>query len=152
MKADQARREARFIQWDVPASKQEVLSEELSSGKVARMDGSKITITAIGDIALRCAQTLEATYRSGNGDLIHDVAIEFEGMTPQSLWTFAGSHTQRVEVPRDALVKILNETVDDTVIFYCTQDIPLILFSSIGVTEEGDPKPCMAVIAPQVRD
>ncbi len=146
MKADQARREARFIQWDVPASKQDVLSEDLSSGKVARMDGHKITITAIGDIALRCARAMR------NRKLTEDIAIEFEGLSPQSLWRLSDPQTQRVEVPRDALVKILNETADDTVVFYVTQDMPLMLFSSIGVTEEGDPKTCMAVIAPQVRE
>lgn len=150
MKADQARREARFIQWDVPTSKQEVLSEELTSGKTARMDKDKITVTAVGEIALRCAKAL---HESCDGkELSKDLSVPVEGMQPLSLWTFVGPKTQKVEVPRDALVKILSETCSDTVVFYATRDMPLLAFSSIGQTEGGDPKTCMAIIAPCVKE
>lgn len=49
--ADEARKEAMFLYWRLPKNKQPQVPQELTEGQAAVVDGTHITITALGSTA-----------------------------------------------------------------------------------------------------
>lgn len=108
--ADDARKEAAFLYWRLPKNKQPQVPQELTEGQAAVIDGTRITITALGptaDMMLRndpAGDRLMETY-SEDGELSNRERKMIE--LDDDLGTFV--------VNRETLLKLLAPMTSDYV-------------------------------------
>lgn len=133
MTADETRMKASFIQWDIPAKKQENLYPASEHGEAARIDVKQIVFTALEDAAEAIWYGAEFPY--------------YKASDPLNIKTFKKSDFgpyETVTVDRKVLIKILENMDSDFVRFKVSTDAPLRLLGEIGETPAG------AAIAPRI--
>lgn len=138
--ADDARKEAEFLFWFLPKSKQPKVPEDMSEGKLAQMDDRRISFMALGPTAHTIAnedpagdRNLEYSY--GEADRIGEVATR--------LFTVPHIDGDAHAVERVALLKLISAMTSDYVRFQFAGGL-FVIDGEIGEKEAA------ALIAPRV--
>ena len=138
--ADEARKEAEFLFWFLPKSKQPKVPEDMSEGKLAQMDDRRISFMALGPTAHTITnedpagdRNLEYSY--GEADRIGEVATK--------PFTVPHIDGEAHVVERAALLKLISAMTSDWVRFQFAGGL-FVVDGQIGEKEAA------ALIAPRI--
>ena len=134
MTADQTRLKASFIQWDIPATKQEDLPSIFEDGELARMDSQHVTFTALGSVALAL----------WNGETFSYCQHSHTHPGEEKDFPEDKGPIEIVSIDRKILLKILDNMDSDSVKIKVKTNAPIRLLGQIGETPAG------AAIAPRI--
>lgn len=138
--ADEARKEAEFLFWFLPKSKQPKVSEDMSEGKIAQMDERRISFMALGPTAHTIANEDPA------GDRLVTYAYGDErnmGEISDRQFTVPHIDEKAHAVERVALLKLISAMTSDYVRFQFAGGL-FVIDGEIGEKEAA------ALIAPRV--
>lgn len=140
--ADEARKEAEFLFWFLPKSKQPKVPEDMSEGKLAQMDGRKISFMALGPTA----HTIANEDPAGNRLVTYAYGDE-RNMGEISGRQFTVPHIDEKAraVERVALLKLISAMTSDYVRFQFARGL-FVIDGKIGEKEAA------ALIVPRVDD
>lgn len=140
--ADDARKEAEFLFWFLPKSKQPKVPEDMSEGKLAQMDERRISFMALGPTAHTIANEDPA------GDRLVTYAYGDErnmGEISNRPFTVPHIDEKAHAVERVALLKLISAMTSDYVRFQFAGGL-FVIDGEIGEKEAA------ALIAPRVDD
>lgn len=122
--ADDARRKAAFLYYDVPKKEQPVFDDEMKK-HYGRMSADRVAITMIGT----AADDLFNNERYGTYELYDDSGNlrnkEHKHIPP-------GNYEQKVAIPRWILQKLLDAMTSDWVLLRVADDYPVCVIGMIG--------------------
>ena len=126
MKADDLRRMAAFMEYDVKKAEQGALDERFLTDEAGRISRDRTVMTFLGPMALRIFEETDSGIRfdlyEDDGELRRDDQKSIDD-SPE---------VQRVVITRSVLLKLLEPMTSDFVILKVAKDYPLKIVGEIG--------------------